>query len=125
MVSTGQDIEKYYGSEASRPTLVRYRLASVPNAAGLKTSGRNSDANLPKAETLLRIETDFVGDLPTINPKYATRKARYVYNIFNQGKISDFHAPSFQAKGIFLVLVLRCHCENRPRDAGSKNMDAR
>ncbi|OOF90884.1 hypothetical protein ASPCADRAFT_134911 [Aspergillus carbonarius ITEM 5010] len=38
---------------------------------------RNSDANLPKAETLLRIETDFVGDLPTINPKYATRKARY------------------------------------------------
>ncbi|RAL02827.1 uncharacterized protein BO80DRAFT_351043 [Aspergillus ibericus CBS 121593] len=97
MVSTGRDVEKFYGSEASRPALLRYRLAGVPNAGGPKTSRRKPDSNPSKAEVLLRIETPFVGELPTINPKFATRKIRYVYNVFPQGKVR-FSRLIFQPK---------------------------
>jgi torulene dioxygenase len=86
MVSTGSDVEKYFGSEASRPSLVRYCLSSVPKESPLKIP--TDDAKLPQADIQLRIEAEGVGDLPTINPCFAGKKARYVYNVINRGKVS-------------------------------------
>ncbi|KAL4877342.1 carotenoid oxygenase [Aspergillus karnatakaensis] len=90
MASTGPNVTRYYGSELSRPSLVRYRLPSVSHTA---TEERTSGSTcLPQAEPMLRIDDDCVGDLPTINPHFKTRKTRYVYNIVNQGKSSFFDA---------------------------------
>jgi torulene dioxygenase len=85
MVSTGPDVTKYYGSEASRPRLVRYRLPGVPNEGQLETPAGSAD--LPNAEAQLTVDDDCIGDLPTINPKFKTKKTRYVYNLVNQGKV--------------------------------------
>lgn len=87
MVSTGSDVEKYFGSEASRPSLVRYRLPSVPKDSRVELP--TNDANIPQADVLLKIEGEGVGDLPTINPCFASKKTRYVYNVVNQGKVSN------------------------------------
>ncbi|THC89149.1 hypothetical protein EYZ11_011407 [Aspergillus tanneri] len=85
MVSTGSEVTKYYGSEASRPSLVRYRLPGVPKKGHREAPANGTD--FPEAETLLRIDDNCVGDLPTINPKFNTKKTRYVYNLVNQGKV--------------------------------------
>jgi torulene dioxygenase len=90
MVSTGSDVEKYFGSEASRPSLVRYCLSSVPKESRLKIP--TDDAKLPQANVRWRIEAEGVGDLPIINPCFAGKKARYVYNVINRGKVSCFIA---------------------------------
>ncbi|KAB8239757.1 carotenoid oxygenase family protein [Aspergillus alliaceus] len=82
MVSTGQGAGLYGGS---RPRLVRYRLANVPKIGRFETSA--GDADLPRAEIMLKIEAD-IGDLPTINPKFSTKRTRYVYNVINQDKSS-------------------------------------
>jgi torulene dioxygenase len=86
MVSTGSDVEKYFGSEASRPSLVRYRLPSVPKDSRVELP--TNDAIIPQADILLKIEGEGVGDLPTINPCFASKKTRYVYDVVNQGKVS-------------------------------------
>jgi torulene dioxygenase len=88
MVSTGSDVEKYFGSEASRPSLVRYRLPSMPKDSRVELP--TNDAIIPQADILLKIEGEGVGDLPTINPCFASKKTRYVYDVVNQGKSSFF-----------------------------------
>ncbi|KAE8371549.1 carotenoid oxygenase [Aspergillus bertholletiae] len=85
IVSTSQGAGKYYDSEASKPSLVRYRLSGIPRAGRLKASARDSD--LPGAEMILKIN-EGVGELPTINPKFSTIKTRYVYSVIDQGKSS-------------------------------------
>ncbi|KAL4744098.1 carotenoid oxygenase [Aspergillus similis] len=80
MVSTGPNVTRYYGSELSRPSL-----------EGTEESTSGSTC-LPDAEAILRIDADCVGDLPTINPRFTTRRTRYVYNLVNQGKSSFFDA---------------------------------
>ncbi|RAH64468.1 uncharacterized protein BO66DRAFT_336137 [Aspergillus aculeatinus CBS 121060] len=93
MVSTGPNVTRYYGSELSRPRLVRYRLPAVTRAAkedDAKERSSEPDAilPLPNAEAILTIDNDHcVGDLPTFNPRFRTRKTRYVYNLINQGKV--------------------------------------
>ncbi|KAL2820811.1 carotenoid oxygenase [Aspergillus cavernicola] len=90
MVSTGQDVAKYYGSESSRPRFVRYCLPGVPSKGRAEKSPGNGP--LPQAQALLTIDDECVGDLPTINPKFKTKKTRYVYNLVNRGKSSFFDA---------------------------------
>ncbi|KAL4982482.1 carotenoid oxygenase [Aspergillus falconensis] len=90
MVSTGPNVTRYYGSELSRPSLVRYRL---PLVNGRATEESTSASACPSdAEAILRIDDDCVGDLPTINPRFKTRRTRYVYNLVNRGKSSFFDA---------------------------------
>lgn len=86
MVSTGPNVTRYYGSENSRPSFVRYRLPSVSHRATEEST--SEPTCLPEAEAILRIDDNCVGDLPTINPRFKTRKTRYVYNLVNQGKVS-------------------------------------
>ncbi|KAL3457464.1 carotenoid oxygenase [Aspergillus heterothallicus] len=90
MVSTGPHVTRFYGSELSRPSLVRYRLSSV----GDRTTEESTSGStcFPEAEVTLRIDDHSVGDLPTINPRFKTRKTRYVYNLVNRAKSSFFDA---------------------------------
>ncbi|KAL4861999.1 hypothetical protein BDV12DRAFT_56264 [Aspergillus spectabilis] len=85
MVSTGPNVTRYYGSELSRPSFVRYRLPAVKSR--VKEERSSGSLPLPDAEAILTIDDDCVGDLPTMNPRFKTRKTRYVYNLVNQGKV--------------------------------------
>ncbi|PYI24808.1 hypothetical protein BO99DRAFT_427833 [Aspergillus violaceofuscus CBS 115571] len=76
LVSTGPKVEKYYGSDRSRPRLVRYRLSGIPSTGHPTTE--------------LTIASDAVGDLPTINPRFTGRRTQFLYNLCTQGKSSFF-----------------------------------
>ncbi|KAI9376106.1 carotenoid oxygenase [Aspergillus egyptiacus] len=61
--------------EGARPKLARYRLSAVP-----KQGTKKEVANAEVIKTI-----DGVGELPTINPGYATKRHRYVYGIVDRG----------------------------------------
>ncbi|KAL5337199.1 carotenoid oxygenase [Aspergillus crustosus] len=61
--------------EGARPSLVRYRLAGVPKTGTREGTG--------VAEIVKKI--DGVGELPTINPSFTTKKYRYTYGIVDRG----------------------------------------
>jgi torulene dioxygenase len=64
------------------PYLTRYRLSSV----GAKLLNRSSlSTGIPKAKLELTIPKGKVGELPTINPSFATKEHRYVYGVVNRG----------------------------------------
>lgn len=65
-------------------TLVRYKLASVPKQGNDGQIGKD----IPSAEVINTIPD--AGDLPTINPLYATKKQRYVYSVVARGYSSFF-----------------------------------
>lgn len=65
--------------ETPAPDTVRYRLARISQARAAKAP--------PSAEILFKIRT---GDLPTINPLFATKKTRYHYCPVNRGHSSMF-----------------------------------
>ena len=73
-------------SDTWHQRLVRYRLASVPTTSKdkpLTNRQREQQSPLPtarQAELLKTIPAPIVGDIPTINPKYATKPYKYVYN---------------------------------------------
>ncbi|PWY92831.1 carotenoid oxygenase [Aspergillus heteromorphus CBS 117.55] len=90
IISTGKDVEKYFGNENSRASLVRYRLAGVPREGRMPKSAK--DAGLPGAEALCRVNSEYIMELPTINPRFKTTKTRYVYAVLNEGKSSFFDA---------------------------------
>ncbi|KIA75487.1 hypothetical protein HK57_00036 [Aspergillus ustus] len=100
MTSTGPNVTRYYGSELSRPRMVRYRLPLPAVKSRDKEEEEEPSASsthcpslLAAAEAILTIDDDqCIGDLPTINPRFKTRKTRYVYNLVNQGKSSFFDA---------------------------------
>lgn len=75
--------QNFWGNEASiRNSLVRlarYKF-NLPKTQGILRTG-----TYQKAEKLLEIKAPHVGELPTINPDYATKKYRYVYSLPNRG----------------------------------------
>lgn len=73
IVSTGSEAGK---SGLDPPSLVRYKLPGIPKA------GKDKRAT-PSAEILTTISG--AGDLPTMNPLYATRRQRFVYSVVNRG----------------------------------------
>ncbi|KAL4769139.1 carotenoid oxygenase [Aspergillus nidulans var. acristatus] len=76
VLSTGQGAPVY---NAGRPSLVRYKLSAVPREGRKKgTAAATVISNIAGA-----------GELPTINPGYATRRQRYVYGIVDRG-LSSF-----------------------------------
>ncbi|PYI28841.1 hypothetical protein BP00DRAFT_497037 [Aspergillus indologenus CBS 114.80] len=96
LVSTGPKVEKYSGSDRSRPRLVRYRLSGIPSTGHRQGTGKEYGkkdrpyATWPQATAELTIASDAVGDLSTINPRFTGRKTRFVYNFCTQGKSSFF-----------------------------------
>lgn len=86
MVSTGKGVHKYLGANHHDDHLsqTRYRLSNVT----LGPKQPKSKSTTAKAERVLRILGPNAGDLPNINPAYATRKHRYVYATLARGKSS-------------------------------------
>ncbi|KAL2826324.1 carotenoid oxygenase [Aspergillus cavernicola] len=61
--------------EGARPDLVRYKLSSIPR--------KGTKKGVAAAEVVKK--TEGAGELPTINPTYATKKHRYAYGIVDRG----------------------------------------
>ncbi|RFU29828.1 hypothetical protein B7463_g6495, partial [Scytalidium lignicola] len=85
LVSTGPGVSKYAGGAdkgKTTPSLVRYRLGNVPrgNSGGLK-----KPASTQKAEVIFQVAGPLVGELPSINPSYSTKKSRFVYSLVDRG----------------------------------------
>lgn len=59
------------------PRLARYRLRVVAN--------KRREAPRANLEKVFEIKAPHAGELPTINPSYATRKHRYVYSLATHG----------------------------------------
>lgn len=66
------------------PRFTRYRLARV------ETTRTPSPVPTLLAEVVMRLDSDRVGEFPTINPNYATRPNRYVYTAIDRGRSSMF-----------------------------------
>lgn len=84
LVSSGPGVSKFASDEGRSKTnmnFARYRLAKVPTGAAPK-----SPISSPgKAEIMFELAGPKVGELPTINPSFSTKKARYVYTIIDRG----------------------------------------
>lgn len=75
--------QNFWGNEGSiRNSLVR--LARYKFSISTADHATSTSA-YKKAEKLLEIKAPHVGELPTINLNYATRKYRYVYSLPNRG----------------------------------------
>ena len=70
----------------SRPRLARFRLSDV-YATSLDPAPR-------RAELLMTVPCSKVGDIPTMNPNFATRRNRYVYTIIDRGFSTFFDGLS-------------------------------
>lgn len=70
--------------DMGNPSFVRYKLCSIPKQG--KDSRKDSD--MPSAEAIATVPA--AGDLPTINPRYTTKKQRYVYGVVSRGYASFF-----------------------------------
>ena len=87
LVSSGSGAPKFSGNEIDRssitPSFKRYKLA------GVRTPDVGSP-NLPVEETALAsVELELtapkIGELPTMNPLYQTKRHRYVYTVLDTG----------------------------------------
>jgi torulene dioxygenase len=86
ILSSGEGVTKFAAGANSMvvPNLTRYRLPEIPSG-----SVDPSLSQVPgKAEVLFQIRGPAVGELPTINPDYATKKTRYMYSMVDRGKSS-------------------------------------
>lgn len=85
LISTGNGAAKYAEKEAREnvtPSLVRYRLANIPS------KGTIPGNQIHKAEIIMTIRGPSVGELPTMNPKFSSKKGRYVYSTADRGHSS-------------------------------------
>lgn len=62
------------------PTMVRYRLSDVGNETLVRKKGQP----VLKAKKIISISEKPAGDLPTINPRYKMREARYITTKFEE-----------------------------------------
>ena len=87
MISTGRGTEKYSGKTGSYPSFARYRLAGIPKVGSQGKSKSKGTSRL--AELVLQVPSPAVGDLPTMNPRFSTKKMRYIYTVVDRG-LSSF-----------------------------------
>ncbi|KAI1866615.1 uncharacterized protein JN550_007468 [Neoarthrinium moseri] len=83
ILRNGSAAQNYWGDEMrnrnSQARFARYKF-QIPQVSAAKKK------RVPlRPEKLLEIRAPRVGELPTINPLYATRKHRYVYSLPNRG----------------------------------------
>jgi torulene dioxygenase len=81
LVSTGPGISKYAGKkgDSARPQFRRYRLPSVPKVPTTKEVNAVVEFSAPKALSM---------ELPTLNPRFFTKRHRYTYGIVDRAKSS-------------------------------------
>ncbi|KAF7122597.1 hypothetical protein CNMCM5793_000622 [Aspergillus hiratsukae] len=80
-LSTDGKLSNFTSKRSETPITVRYRLPRVPKERTTRT--------VPAAERVFEFES---AELPTINPQFATKRARYHYYIINRGHTSFFDA---------------------------------
>ncbi|GFF31336.1 beta,beta-carotene 15,15'-monooxygenase [Aspergillus udagawae] len=80
-LSTDGKISNFTIRRSETPMTVRYRLPRVPTESSIRTAAA--------AERVFEFES---GELPTINPRFATKRARYHYCVVNRGHTSFFDA---------------------------------
>lgn len=88
LVSTAPGVSQYAGEarKGAGLSLTRYRLGSVPiGASKIKASGLKA---VGTAEIVLQLPHPLIGELPTINPLYSTKKSRYIYALSDEGHSS-------------------------------------
>ncbi|KAI9745686.1 MAG: hypothetical protein M1818_001220 [Claussenomyces sp. TS43310] len=95
LVSTGPGVHAWTTDGARRegvaPSLVRYRLGGISaGAVSPENSVCHINASTEPAEITLQIQAPLIGELPTTNPKFSTRKTRYVYSAVDRGHSSFF-----------------------------------
>ncbi|KAI8964264.1 torulene oxygenase [Daldinia sp. FL1419] len=77
--------KKFWGNEERNRSchvrLTRWKL-SIPK---LDTSGGDALVTQKEAQKITEIMAPHAGELPTINPAYATKRHRYIYSIANRG----------------------------------------
>lgn len=86
LTSTGSGVPEWKGlasRPSSTPSLVRYHLPKVPLPS--KDADTSATKTIAKAEMQFAVSAPLVGDLPTINPQYSTKRSRYVYSLVDQG----------------------------------------
>lgn len=76
ILSTSSEARK---SEYEAPRLVRYKLPGIPKQGKAKLDGKDG----PAAEIAASIPRG--AELPTINPRFVTKKQRFVYGIADRG----------------------------------------
>jgi torulene dioxygenase len=84
LVSTGPGASKYASDEVRMKVnadFARYHLAKVPT--NMSTSHKKRHPG--KAEVMFKLPNPLAGELPTINPAFSTKKARYVYSLVDRG----------------------------------------
>lgn len=70
--------------DASKSSLVRYKLPGISKSGIPKKTPQ-------KADVVFRLAEEYEAcELPTINPRFKTQKARYVYGLVNRRKSSFF-----------------------------------
>jgi torulene dioxygenase len=81
LTSTGKNTVAFNAEKGgtSIPRLVRYRLSHIVPKT-IKPS-----SNILNASLELSIPKLHIGELPTINPLFATRASRYIYSVVNRG----------------------------------------
>ncbi len=85
LISTGEGVEKYAAgaNPMVTPYLTRYRLP------GISSSSVKPLSQIPrKAEVIFQLRGPAIGELPTINPDYATKRTRYMYSMVDRGRSS-------------------------------------
>ncbi|GIK05019.1 hypothetical protein Aspvir_009118 [Aspergillus viridinutans] len=80
-LSTDGKISNFTLNRSETPMTVRYRLPRVPTESTITT--------VAAVERVFEFES---GELPTINPRFATKRARYHYCVVNRGHTSFFDA---------------------------------
>ncbi|RHZ56142.1 putative dioxygenase [Aspergillus thermomutatus] len=81
ILSTDGEVSNFALKRSETPMTVRYRLPRVPIQSTVRT--------VAAAERVFEFES---GELPTINPRFAAKRARYHYCTVNRGRTSFFDA---------------------------------
>ncbi|EAW22125.1 putative dioxygenase [Aspergillus fischeri NRRL 181] len=79
LLSPNGEVSNFTLKRSETPMTVRYRLPRVPKESTTRT--------VVAAERVFGFES---GELPTINPRFATKRARYHYCVVNRGYTSFF-----------------------------------
>lgn len=86
--STGPGVHQFAGAKGdnARPTLKRFHLAGIPDAASLERTP--SEPKAGEARVVISAAKRESCELPTLNPRFVTRRHRYVYGIADRAKSS-------------------------------------
>lgn len=87
LLQRNNEAKRYWGDETRNRNLharlIRHKLRVPGQSLGSQQASKALAVGI--LEKVFEIKTPHVGELPTINPRFATRKYRYVYSLPNRG----------------------------------------